>query len=50
MRKESGNGKGRRMEWLRHPIEAFWWWWREYDMPDWRSRIMRPYLRKRNDK
>ena len=32
--------------WIRHPIEALRWWYYEYDMPDWRSRIMKPYLRK----
>ena len=32
--------------WLRHPIEAWRYWWYDYGGPNWRTDILRPFLRK----
>lgn len=32
------------MRWWRHPIEAFRWWLHKYDEPDWRTRLLKPFL------
>jgi len=30
--------------WWRHPLELFRWWYHDYDAPDWRSRLLKPFL------
>lgn len=32
------------MKWWRHPIELIRGWWQGVDEPDWRTRLLKPYL------